>query len=92
MKPAHGNVAVDETSDEESGVTATLCHWIANLCKEDIPDDVVERAKHLILDGIGCGLVGAHVPWSEKAAEAVLDYEPLGQCTLIGYSKVWQFF
>lgn len=85
----HGaNVVFDETNDENSGVTAALCNWIAGLKKEDIPTPVLERAKHLILDGIACGLVGAHVRWSEKAADAVLDYEPEGQCSVIGYEEV----
>ncbi|KAI0384974.1 hypothetical protein F5Y04DRAFT_202875 [Hypomontagnella monticulosa] len=81
------NVVFDETNDENSGVTAALCNWIAGLKKEDIPTPVLERAKHLILDGIACGLVGAHVRWSEKAADAVLDYEPEGQCSVIGYEE-----
>ncbi|KAI1359758.1 hypothetical protein F5Y08DRAFT_318836, partial [Xylaria arbuscula] len=78
---------LDEYSDENSGVTATLCNWIVGLEKKDIPDEVLERAKHLILDGIACGLVGAHVPWSESAVDAVLAYEPEGQCSLIGYEE-----
>ncbi|KAI0105036.1 hypothetical protein GGR51DRAFT_549227 [Nemania sp. FL0031] len=87
MKPTQSDVVFNETNDEESGVTAALCQWITSLSKEDIPTPVLERAKHLILDGIGCGLVGAHVPWSEKAVEAVLDYEPEGQCNVIGYDE-----
>ncbi|KAI0429224.1 hypothetical protein F5Y09DRAFT_263462 [Xylaria sp. FL1042] len=78
---------LDEYNDENSGVTATLCNWIVGLDKKDIPDSVLERAKHLILDGIACGLVGSHVPWSEQAVDAVLSYEPEGQCNLIGYEE-----
>ncbi|KAI0523891.1 hypothetical protein F5B22DRAFT_642995 [Xylaria bambusicola] len=81
------NEVFDETNDENSGVTETLCKWIVGLEKKDIPEDVLERAKHLILDGIACGLVGAHVPWSEQAVDAVLAYEPEGQCNLIGYEE-----
>ncbi|KAI0455292.1 hypothetical protein F5B21DRAFT_524009 [Xylaria acuta] len=80
-------VVFDETNDENSGVTATLCDWIVGLEKKDIPDSVLERGKHLILDGIACGLVGSHVPWSEQAVDAVLAYEPEGQCSLIGYGE-----
>ncbi|KAI0195912.1 hypothetical protein F4808DRAFT_440305 [Astrocystis sublimbata] len=80
-------VVFDETNDENSGVTATLCNWIVGLEKKDIPDEVLERGKHLILDGIACGLVGSHVPWSEQAVDAVLAYEPEGQCSLIGYEE-----
>ncbi|KAI0151734.1 hypothetical protein GGR57DRAFT_470271 [Xylariaceae sp. FL1272] len=79
--------AFDETNDENSGVTETLCKWIVGLEEKDIPASVLERAKHLILDGIACGLVGAHVPWSEQAVDAILSYEPEGNCSLIGYEE-----
>ncbi|KAI0409867.1 hypothetical protein F4802DRAFT_4912 [Xylaria palmicola] len=78
---------LDEYNNEDSGVTATLCSWIVGLEKKDIPDEVLERAKHLILDGIACGLVGSHVPWSEQAVDAVLSYEPEGHCNIIGYEE-----
>ncbi|KAL7619415.1 hypothetical protein AAE478_009954 [Parahypoxylon ruwenzoriense] len=86
MKHFSGLVS-NETNDEDSGATAVLCNWISTLKEEDIPATVLERAKHLILDGIGCGLVDAHVPWSEKAADAILNYEPEGQCSVIGYEE-----
>ncbi|KAK9424296.1 putative SpoK [Seiridium unicorne] len=88
MTLAHSSSDVfDETNNEESGVTAALSTWIAGLKREDIPTQVLERAKHLILDGIACGLVGARVPWSEKAAAAILDFEPEGQCSVLGYEE-----
>ena len=82
------NEVLDEYNDENSGVTATLCNWIVGLEKKDIPDEVLERAKHLILDGIACGLVGARVPWSESAVDAILAYAPEGQGGRIGYEEV----
>ena len=39
--------------------------------KITIPHSMIERAKHLILDGIACGLVGARVPWSKAAFDAI---------------------
>lgn len=75
---------------ESEGATATLCNWIHSLELSSIPSDVIERAKYLILDGLGCGLVGSHVPWSEKCAEAIDEYEPRGNCSVIGYEEVWE--
>ncbi|GES65502.1 immune-responsive protein [Aspergillus terreus] len=54
---------------------------------DDVPEDQLVRAKYLILDGIGCAIVGAHLPWSEKAAHAILDMEPPGDCPVWGYNK-----
>lgn len=75
-------------STPEGNVTAELCNWVTELKPSDIPADVLQRAKHLLLDGIACGLVGSHVPWSEQAAKAIDDYEPEGYCSVIGYNRV----
>ena len=73
---------------EGDGTTLRLCEWVYDLKPEDIPQDVLDRAKHLILDGIGCGLVGARVPWSEQLEQSLHYCEPEGDCSVIGYSKV----
>ncbi|OAL40030.1 hypothetical protein AYO20_00448 [Fonsecaea nubica] len=84
----------DETSHDPtavsnpSSVTGRLCTWIHDITIDSIPDDVVRRAKYLILDGIACGLVAAHLPWSEIAARAIFNMEPEGQCTVIGWGGV----
>ena len=75
-------------STESLGVTTQLSHWVSNLQISDIPHAVRERAKYQILDGIGCALVGAHVPWSEKYVEATAEYEPAGEYSVIGWDKV----
>lgn len=53
---------------------------------DDIPDQVRTRAKYLILDGLACGFVGAHLPWSETAVQSMLNLEPTqGNASLIGW-------
>ncbi|KAK0647813.1 Cis-aconitate decarboxylase [Lasiodiplodia hormozganensis] len=76
-----------ETEVEGDGTTEQLARWIAGLKADDVPPRVLDRAKHLILDGIGCGLVGARVPWSDKMLHAVSAYEPDGPCSVIGTTK-----
>ena len=75
-------------SSETPGVTEDLCRWIHGLKLEDIPEDIRIRAKHLLLDGISCAVVGAHVPWSEKATQSILAFEPPGQATVFGHEGV----
>jgi aconitate decarboxylase len=84
-------VSQDPALAEDTNTTATLCQWIVGLTLEKVPTPVLERAKHLVLDGIACGLVGARVPWSAQAASAVIGFEPVGKCTLIGYEEVRSF-
>ena len=69
------------------GITAKLCAWAFNLELEQIPGDVQARAKHIVLDGVGCAMVGAHLPWSEVAAKAIFDLEAPGDCSIIGWDR-----
>lgn len=79
---------VAEDQVEGAGTTAALCQWVTGLDAASIPPEILERAKYLVLDGIGCGLVGSHVPWSEELAFATSLYEPEGQCSVIGHTTV----
>ena len=72
---------------EPAPVTEHLATWTANLRLDDIPATVLERAKHLLLDAIGCGVVGASLPWSVIATDAVLALESSGDCGLIGSDR-----
>jgi 2-methylcitrate dehydratase PrpD len=69
---------------DPNGPTGLLATWVAGLTLEDISHDVVDRAKHLLLDGLGCGLIGAQLPWSRVATRAVLDLENDGDTVVIG--------
>ncbi len=53
-----------------------------------IPEAIRTRAKYLLLDGVACALVGAHLPWSEKATSVMLDMEPAGDCAVFGWDRV----
>ena len=70
-----------------NGVTGKVCQWAAALQLSEVPEDVQTRAKHIALDGIGCGIVGAHLPWSEIAAQSIFDMEAPGNCSVIGWDK-----
>ncbi|KAL4805134.1 hypothetical protein BDV18DRAFT_25355 [Aspergillus unguis] len=76
-----------EGPNPNQGVTRQLCSWIENLSLENIPDEIKTRVKYLILDGLGCAIVAAHLPWTEKATEIVLSMEAPGNCPVWGYNK-----
>ncbi|RAU90187.1 MmgE/PrpD family protein [Mycobacterium colombiense] len=69
---------------DPAGPTGRLATWVADLTLDDVPPTVVERAKHLLLDGVGCALVGARLPWSRVATDAVLNLEGSGDSVVIG--------
>jgi 2-methylcitrate dehydratase PrpD len=66
------------------GPTGTLASWVAELSLDDVPTVVLERAKHLLLDGLGCALIGAQLPWSRTATDAVLAIDGRGDTIVIG--------
>jgi aconitate decarboxylase len=75
------------SATDPKGVTGALCTWLAGLKLEDVPEVVRERAKYLLLDGIGCALVGAKLPWSVLAVETVTRFEGTGNKTIIGWGR-----
>ena len=44
--------------------TRRIAAFVSNLQYEDIPKEVRERIKLLILDSLGCGLYSADLPWT----------------------------
>jgi 2-methylcitrate dehydratase PrpD len=64
--------------------TRQLAEFAAKLKLSDVPPEVVARAKSIILDGLGCGLFGAHLKWTRILAGVVERLEPQG-----GSASVW---
>jgi 2-methylcitrate dehydratase PrpD len=76
--------AQQQAATDPAGPTGQLATWVAGLMLDDIPQAVAQRAKYLLLDGLGCALVGAQLPWSRVATDAVLGLEGPGDCVVIG--------
>jgi 2-methylcitrate dehydratase PrpD len=72
---------------DPDGPTGRLSTWLRDLRLEDAPAETRERAKDILLDGIGCALVGAQLPWSKIAVEAATRFEGRGERTLIGWGR-----
>jgi len=64
--------------------TREMAEFAVNLKLSAVPPEVVERAKGLILDGIGCGLFAANLPWTKIVSSVVQEVEPPG-----GRISVW---
>lgn len=69
------------------GPTGELVTWVHRLQWEEIPEDTRARANDLILDGVGCALVGAQLPWSRLALDGVLALEGVGDTVVIGTGR-----
>jgi len=67
-----------------TNVTSELASWLTDVQLADIPAEVRARAAHILLDGVGCALVGARLPWSDAATAAICALEGVGSSPLIG--------
>jgi 2-methylcitrate dehydratase PrpD len=67
--------------------TAQLAEFAAGLRIEDIPRPVVERVKLLALDTLGCGLLGATMPWSQRLLDTLGAIEPGGDALVWGTDR-----
>ena len=70
---------------DPNGPTGRLATWLAATTLNDIPPSVREHAKHLLLDGVACALVGAQLPVSRKGVEGVTALDDAGGAFLIGW-------
>ncbi len=70
---------------DPAGPTGQLATWLAGTTLEDVPAPVREHAKHLILDGVACALVGAQLPVSRKGVQAITALDDAGTAALIGW-------
>ena len=80
MKTRSSGAATDP-----DGPTGRLATWLAATDLGDVPTSVREHAKHLMLDGVGCALVGAQLPVSRKGVEGVTALDDSGSAALIGW-------
>jgi len=70
---------------DPAGPTGRLATWVAQTTLDDIPASVRDRAKHLVLDGIACAVVGAQLPVSRAGVEGVTALDSAGDAALIGW-------
>ena len=70
---------------DPNGPTGRLATWLAKTTLDDIPSSVRNHAKHLLLDGVACALVGAQLPVSRKGVEGVTNLDDAGKSPLIGW-------
>jgi aconitate decarboxylase len=73
---------------DPAGPTGRLSTWLANTTLDDVPPTVRERAKHLILDGVACALVGAQLPVSRVGVKAVTALDGAGDAAVIGWAPL----
>jgi 2-methylcitrate dehydratase PrpD len=59
-----------------------MVEHLLSLRLDKLPKDVVREARIRLLDGLGCGLYGAVMPWGRIAAEVVYEEGSTGAATI----------
>ncbi|MEU6641944.1 MmgE/PrpD family protein [Saccharomonospora sp. NPDC046836] len=83
MTPAH----TVEAKELGASPTPELCRFLAASSSRTLPSDVVRRARYLLLDGIACGLVGARLPWADRAVAGTTAVDNGTGGTLWGWDR-----
>jgi 2-methylcitrate dehydratase PrpD len=94
VQPGRDSPTVDETSESHAlnrdefrsapHATARLGAWIASTSFEDLPTQVVGKAKECVLDALGCCLFGVTQPWTRMVIDMVLEQGGAPQCAIPG--------
>ena len=64
--------------------TQAMARFVADLRYEDIPPEVRNRAKLLLLDTLGCGLYAAGLEWSTILRDTLLGLDASRDCAVWG--------
>ncbi|MBI4192585.1 MAG: MmgE/PrpD family protein [Betaproteobacteria bacterium] len=64
--------------------SSRMVEFLLSLKLEDLPADLIREARTRLLDGLGCGLYGAVMPWGKIAAEVVYEEQSRGAATVYG--------
>lgn len=73
---------------EMKSATRCLAAYASSVEVENLPNEVRQRAPFLILDGVGCGLYGVDLPWSELATQSVLALGSSGAAAAWGTGRL----
>lgn len=74
-------------SNRDNPHTRGVASFVANLVYDDIPAEVRQRIKLLILDALGCGLYGAKLPWSRILIDRLSQLDDSRGCAIWGTDK-----
>lgn len=65
-------------------ISRELAQFVHDLHYEDIPEEVRERAKHLILDSVGIAIASNRYDFADKIFNGIQAIGDKGDCRLIG--------
>ncbi len=76
--------AQTETVAATGTISQTLAEFAQGLRYDDIPADIRERAKYLILDAVGIAMASTRYPFAERILAGIQAVGEPGDCPVIG--------
>lgn len=67
--------------------TRAMAEYIASGRRQSLPPDIVDRTKLLVLDSIGCGLLGSRMPWTHRLIDTLEATESPGPSLIWGTDR-----
>jgi aconitate decarboxylase len=71
----------------DSAYTRDVAAWVSTLRFDQIPSDVIERIKLLILDSLGCALYSVNLEWSQIVMRTLAQVDSTAACSVWGTSQ-----
>jgi 2-methylcitrate dehydratase PrpD len=70
---------------ENETVAQKIARFICDLEYRQIPDQAIHRCKELLLDQLGCQLIGSTMPWNQPVYRFVKEHKPGGPARIVMY-------
>ena len=65
----------------------SLARFICDLSYRHVPADAVSRCRELLLDQLGCQLIGASVPWNQPVYQFIKSTKSGGPARIVKYGN-----
>ena len=66
-------------------IAQQLSKYIIQLQYRDLPEEVIERTREIVLDQLGCQLIGSTLRWNKIIYDFVADFQGRGESTIVNY-------
>lgn len=82
-------MSVTEASTEQAPASDSISEQLARFARtltwDDVPADVRERCKYLILDAVGIALAAGRYPFAPIILDGLKEVGGAGDCSVVGY-------
>jgi 2-methylcitrate dehydratase PrpD len=72
-------------TEEDAPVAEALADAVSRLGYADLPPDVVEKTKYVVLDQLGCQLACSGLPWNRIVYDYVRELGGAGRSSVVGH-------